>query len=89
MAVDSILLVLPAALLITLVGVYTIGTGSAAVNQPDQTNMGRSTVPPHPTQDPVASSNHTTNRSEGPIVIHNATHDICIGNCTNTSSTAH
>ena len=39
MAVDSILLVLPAALLITLVGVYTIGTGSAAENQPDQTNM--------------------------------------------------
>ena len=39
MAVDSILLVLPAALLITLVGVYTIGTGSAAVSRPDQTNI--------------------------------------------------
>ena len=36
MAVDS---VLPVALLTTLVGVYTIGTGSAAENQPDQTNM--------------------------------------------------
>ena len=56
MAVDSILLVLPAALLITLVGVYTIGTGSAAVSQPVQTNM--------------------------------AMHDIYIGNCPNTSSTA-
>jgi len=53
MAVDS---VLPVALLITLVGVYTIGTGSAAASQPVQTNM--------------------------------AMHDICIGNCTNTSSTA-
>ena len=36
MAVDS---VLPVALLITLVGVYTIGTGSAAASQPVQTNM--------------------------------------------------
>ena len=36
MAVDS---VLPVALLITLVGVYAIGTGSAAVSQPVQTNM--------------------------------------------------
>ena len=36
MAVDS---VLPAALLITLVGVYTIGTGSAAASQPVQTNI--------------------------------------------------
>ena len=53
MAVDS---VLPVALLTAVVGVYTIGTGSAAVSRPNQTNI--------------------------------AMHDICIGNCTNTSSTA-
>ena len=86
MAVDSILLVLPAALLITLVGVYTIGTGSAAVNQPDQTEIAESTSPPHNAGhnrlDPAAD------RSKGAIVIHNATHNICIGNCTNTSLTA-
>ena len=53
MAVDS---VLPVALLTAVVGVYIIGAGSAAENQPVQTNI--------------------------------AMHDICIGNCTNTSSTA-